>query len=53
MTLLLQPELTEAIKRTSMALINVGGIIRSLENIGYRKLPHKIFKHSRRFDDGK
>lgn len=47
-----RPELIETIKRTSMAVINSGAIIRSMENIGYRKLPHKVFKHGRRFDDG-
>jgi len=36
-----------------MALINSGGIIRSLENVGHRKLPHKMFRHSKRFDEGK
>ena len=50
---LLQPELAEVIKRSSMALINSGGIIRSMENVGCRKLPHKMFRHGKRFDDGK
>lgn len=43
--LILQPEIVSTLKRTAEAILNKGGIIRELENLGTRALPHKISEH--------
>ncbi|KAH8372414.1 hypothetical protein KR093_011408 [Drosophila rubida] len=40
-----RPDLISVIKRTSEAIFNKGGIIRKLENLGARPLPHKVSEH--------
>lgn len=42
---LLQPEIISTLKRTAEAILNKGGIIRNLENLGTRALTHKISEH--------
>ncbi|EDW78950.1 small ribosomal subunit protein bS6m [Drosophila tropicalis] len=38
-------ELISVIKRTAEAILDKGGIIRKLENLGTRALPHKLSEH--------
>jgi ribosomal protein S6 len=45
--------MVEAIKRTSEAIFNLGGVIRTMENAGSRQLPYRMFKHGKRFESGK
>ncbi|ESO12414.1 hypothetical protein HELRODRAFT_62093 [Helobdella robusta] len=45
-------DLSKAIKRTSETILNSGGVIRSFDNVGLRKLPYKMFKHGNRYDEG-
>ncbi|XP_034480464.1 probable 28S ribosomal protein S6, mitochondrial [Drosophila innubila] len=40
-----RPELISVIKRTAESIFNKGGIIRKLENLGSRPLPHKVSEH--------
>lgn len=40
-----QPEIVSTLKRTAEAVLDKGGIIRKLENLGTRPLPHKISEH--------
>lgn len=35
----------EVLKRTATTILDKGGIIRSLENLGFRQLPYKISEH--------
>ncbi|KAH8378928.1 hypothetical protein KR009_002133 [Drosophila setifemur] len=41
----LQAELISVIKRTAESILDKGGIIRKLENLGTRALPHKVSEH--------
>lgn len=41
----LQPELISVIKRTATSILDKGGVIRKLENLGSRPLPHKVSEH--------
>ncbi|XP_037933647.1 probable 28S ribosomal protein S6, mitochondrial [Teleopsis dalmanni] len=41
-----RPELISAIKRTAVCILDNGGILRKLENLGTRALPYKISKHN-------
>lgn len=41
----IQPELVSTLKRTAETIFNKGGIIRKLENLGTRPLPHKMSQH--------
>ncbi|XP_030380156.1 probable 28S ribosomal protein S6, mitochondrial [Scaptodrosophila lebanonensis] len=40
-----RPELISAIRRTAECILDSGGIIRKLENLGTRALPHKVSEH--------
>jgi len=40
-----RPELVSTLKRTAETILNKGGIIRKLENLGTRPLPHKMSQH--------
>ncbi|XP_017053544.1 probable 28S ribosomal protein S6, mitochondrial [Drosophila ficusphila] len=40
-----RPELISVIKRTAESILDKGGIIRKLENLGTRALPHKVSEH--------
>ncbi|KAH8286871.1 hypothetical protein KR018_003570 [Drosophila ironensis] len=40
-----RPELISVIKRTAESILDKGGIIRRLENLGTRPLPHKVSEH--------
>ena len=46
-------ELAKAVKRTAEAIFEHGGVIRSMENVGSRQLPYKMFKHGSRHEHGK
>lgn len=37
-----QPELITALKRTAEGIFQKGGVIRKLENLGFRDMPYKI-----------
>ncbi len=41
----MQPELVSTLKRTAETILHKGGIIRKLENLGTRPLPHKMSEH--------
>lgn len=41
----MQPELVATLKRTAGTILDKGGIIRKLENLGTRPLPHKMSEH--------
>ncbi|KAH8408094.1 hypothetical protein KR222_003452 [Zaprionus bogoriensis] len=40
-----RPELISVIRRTAESILDKGGIIRKLENLGTRPLPHKVSEH--------
>ncbi|XP_055843017.1 probable 28S ribosomal protein S6, mitochondrial [Episyrphus balteatus] len=40
-----RPEIVSVLKRTAECIFDKGGIIRKLENLGSRALPHKISEH--------
>ncbi|KAJ6636376.1 putative 28S ribosomal protein S6, mitochondrial [Pseudolycoriella hygida] len=40
-----RPEIVSTLKRTAETILNNGGIIRKLENLGTRELPHKMSEH--------
>ncbi|XP_063375266.1 small ribosomal subunit protein bS6m [Cydia amplana] len=40
-----KPELKTALKRVSHAIFNRGGIIREIENLGFRAMPYKTSAH--------
>ncbi|CAD7004329.1 probable 28S ribosomal protein S6, mitochondrial [Ceratitis capitata] len=40
-----RPELVSVLKRTAESILDKGCIIRNLENLGTRALPHKISEH--------
>ncbi|EDW50474.1 probable 28S ribosomal protein S6, mitochondrial [Drosophila sechellia] len=40
-----RPELISVIRRTAESILDKGGIIRKLENLGSRALPHKVSEH--------
>lgn len=40
-----QPEVVSTLKRTAHKILDNGGIIRKLENLGTRPLPYKISEH--------
>ncbi|KAM6224833.1 small ribosomal subunit protein bS6m [Rhynchocyon petersi] len=47
-----RPETAAALKRTLEALMDRGAIVRSLENLGERALPYRIFSHSQKHTRG-
>lgn len=40
-----KPELKSTLKRVSQAIFNRGGIIRNIENLGFRPMPYKTTAH--------
>lgn len=40
-----KPELKTTLKRISHAIFNTGGIIRNIENLGFRAMPYKTSAH--------
>ena len=44
--------MVQAIKRTSEAIAERGGLLRSFENIGPRTLPYRMHKHGERHSEG-
>ncbi|MCI4376777.1 hypothetical protein PGIGA_G00192360 [Pangasianodon gigas] len=47
-----RPETAAVLRRTVETLMERGAVVRNLENLGERRLPYKISKHSQRHTHG-
>ncbi|CAG5132592.1 unnamed protein product [Candidula unifasciata] len=47
-----RPEFAQAIKRSCSYVMEQGGLIRGMENLGLKPLPYKLRNHGQRFNEG-
>ncbi|XP_005108269.3 28S ribosomal protein S6, mitochondrial [Aplysia californica] len=47
-----RPELSQAVKRCCTNILDKGGIIRGMENLGEKPLPYRMRAHGSRFYEG-
>ncbi|XP_076444656.1 small ribosomal subunit protein bS6m-like [Babylonia areolata] len=47
-----RPELARALRRSCATILEKGGIIRSMENLGHKTLPYKMSAHGQRHMTG-
>ena len=48
-----QPELTQVLRRSCATILERGGIIRKMENLGHKTLPYKMSVHGQRHTTGR
>ncbi|CAL1542691.1 unnamed protein product [Lymnaea stagnalis] len=47
-----RPELVQVIKRCCTNILDQGGIIRGMENLGLKPLPYRMSNHGQKFTEG-
>ncbi|KAH9507259.1 28S ribosomal protein S6, mitochondrial [Bulinus truncatus] len=47
-----RPELAQVVKRCCTSILDQGGIIRGMENLGLKPLPYRMKNHSMKFNEG-
>lgn len=52
-SLVLQPEFAQAIKRCCTHILDKGGMIKGMENLGFKPLPYRMSNHGQKFYEGK
>lgn len=47
-----RPEMVSAIKKATETILQRGGVLRSIENLGQRELPYRMFNHGQKHSHG-